>query len=332
MKIYNFKDAPLKVYGINFDEQGRIYRIPASVAQKVNEITAKRTKNAVGGRVRFKTNADVIEISIKLASNNVDWAMPISGSVGADVFVGKGLDAKRIGNIAPRDYSTTEFTGKVIKSAEMETVTINLPRNEPVVDLYISVDDKFSVQEPDDYTYTKPIVYYGSSITEGGCASAPGSAYTSIVSRWLDSDYVNLGFSNAAHGELAAADYIAGLDMSVLVMDYDYNAASVAELEATHEPFFARIRKAQPELPIVFISSANFKRNVEVNSKRREVIKKTYENAKAVGDNKVWFIDGEILYGDFDQSLCTVERVHPNDLGFMMMAKNIYPTIKEIIE
>ena len=332
MKKYNFKQSPLKVYGVNFDKNGNIYRLPQEIADKVNENTAKRTKNAVGGRVRFKTNSKVIEIGIKLASNKIDWAIPLSGSVGADVFGGVGTEAKRLGIIAPRDYETTEFSGKVKKSGENETVTINLPRNEPVVDLWVAVEDGAEISEPDEYTLTTPIVFYGSSITEGGCASAAGSAYTSIVSRWLDSDYINLGFSNAAHGELPTADYIAGLDMSVFVYDYDYNARDAEELAATHEPFFKRIRKAQPDLPIIMISSSNFNNNPEVNAARREVIKTTYNNALALGDKNVYFIDGEKIYEGYEHSLCTVERVHPNDLGFMLMAKAVYPVLKEILK
>lgn len=332
MKQYNFKDEPIKVYGINFDENGRIYRIPQTVADQVNENTANRTKNAVGGRIKFKTDSKVIEIGIKLKSNKIDWAMPLSGSVGADVFIGKGEQAKKIGIVAPRDYNTTEYKGVIANPFGLQTITINLPRNEPVEDVVISVEDNAVFSEPDEYTYTKPIVFYGSSITEGGCASAPGSAYTSIVSRWLDSDYINLGFSNAAHGEIPMAEYIATLDMSLLVIDYDYNAESAEQLEETHEPFFKKIRERNPNLPIVIMSTANYHRDVCYFSKRRDIIKKTYDNAVKNGDKKVWFVDGADLYRGYEQSLCTVERIHPNDLGFMQMAKTLYPVIKEIIK
>ncbi len=331
MRTYNFKDSPLKVHGLMFDDKGEITRIPQSVADLVNENTAKRNRNAVGGRIRFKTNSKVLELSVKLASNRIDWAIPLSGSAGADVFVGKGELARKIGNIAPHNYTDLEATGRLNLSGEMQDITINLPRNEPVLDVNISVEDDALVLPPDDYTYTTPIVFYGSSITEGGCASSPCNAYTSLVSRWLDSDYINLGYSNAAHGEQVMADYIKGLDMSVLVMDYDHNARSADELSDTHEAFYKTIREARPELPIIMISMAGIDSNFAVNSARRSVIRKTYENAVAAGDNKVWFIDGERLFGNDNRSVCLVECVHPNDLGFMRMAKAIYPFIKKAL-
>ena len=56
-------------------------------------------------------------------------------------------------------------------------------------------------------------------------------------------------------GEPEMAGVIASADMSVFVMDYDYNAPSAEHLAQTHEPFFQIVREAQPDLPIVIVSS-----------------------------------------------------------------------------
>ena len=86
------------------------------------------------------------------------------------------------------------------------------------------------LKDAPEYRIKKPVVYYGSSITQGGCASKPGSSYESILSRRFDCDYINLGFSGTAKGEDEIVDYIKGLEMSVFVMDYDHNAPTTEHL------------------------------------------------------------------------------------------------------
>jgi lysophospholipase L1-like esterase len=206
-----------------------------------------------------------------------------------------------------------------------------LPRNEELEDVIIELDDDARIDAPTPYTLEVPMVFYGSSITEGGCASRPANAYTALLSRWLDADYINLGFSGAAKGELELATYIAGLEMSVLVIDYDHNAPNVEHLEQTHELFFKEIRKIRPNLPILFLTKPDFDSNPGDSAKRREVIYKTYENARLSGDELVYFIDGETYFGKTNRESCTIEGCHPNDLGFMRMAETIYPVVKQII-
>ena len=177
----------------------------------------------------------------------------------------------------------------------------------------------------------KPVVFYGSSVTQGACASKAGSCYTTLLARRLDAAQINLGFSGNAKGEEVIARYIASLDMSLFVYDYDYNAPSVEHLQATHEPFFRIIREAQPELPIVMVSrTGGGKRSADMDA-RREVILKTYHNALEAGDRKVWFVNGADLLGDTDLDLCSVDGAHPTDIGFLRMADGLEPLLREIL-
>ena len=114
--------------------------------------------------------------------------------------------------------------------------------NEELEDVLIELEDDAKLETPTPYTLERPMVFYGSSITEGGCATRPANAYTALLSRWLDADYINLGFSGSAKGEMEIANYIAGLDMSVFILDYDHNAPTIEHLAETHEPFFKMIR------------------------------------------------------------------------------------------
>ena len=184
------------------------------------------------------------------------------------------------------------------------------------------------------YKTQKPVVFYGSSITQGGCASHSGNEYDHMLSRWLSTDFINLGFSGNAKGDAKFAEYIAGLDMSVFVMDYDYNAPNAEHLQATHLPFYEIIRKAQPNLPIIFISASNTE-YLQDSDKRREIIFNTYKTAKKRGDKKVWFVDGATIYGKGGvdgRNECTVDGIHPNDMGMYRMAKAIYPVLKKALK
>ena len=141
-----------------------------------------------------------------------------------------------------------------------------------------------------------------------------------------------MGFSGNGKGEPIMAEYIASLEMSAFVLDYDYNAPTVEHLAATHRPFYETVRKAQPELPIVLVSRpprGNFAQ--EQHEQRREVIRETWRAAVENGDKKVWFVDGQTLFGDADIYDCTMDGVHPNDLGFFSMASAVGKCLEKIL-
>ena len=158
-----------------------------------------------------------------------------------------------------------------------------------------------------------------------------GNDYVNTLSRWLNSDIWNLGFSGGAKGEKVIADYMASLNPSIYVLDYDWNAPDVEHLRATHYPLYQTIRSAHPDTPIVLISKPDFFGR-ESDVARRQVIMENYQKAKDNGDQNVYFIDGETLFAEKDRYSCTVDTVHPNDLGFYLMAEVIYPVLKGILE
>ena len=171
-------------------------------------------------------------------------------------------------------------------------------------------------------------LFYGSSITQGGCSSRPGTTYQAIASRRLDFDYINLGFSGNAKGEQVMVDYLASLPMSVFVCDYDHNAPSVDHLAATHENLYRNIRKAHPHIPVIFMARPLFYPDADALA-RLEVIKTTYENAKRAGDTNVYLLDGPTLMAMAgDDGL--VDGAHPNDLGFASMAKAVGDVLEKI--
>ncbi len=326
MKTYCFTESPVEIYGLDvIDKETKSYwRLPDEETAPVSDYVRERSKTACGGRVRFRTDSVNVTIKMELVGNGVDPCMAVCASAGGDVFTGTGIHSRYIGQINPRNYENLqpELTFKL--DGSVQQVTVNLPRNEKISGLWISIDDDAQLIAPLPYSRKGKLCFYGSSITEGGCCSRPGNAYTAAVARWLDMDYVNYGFSGNAKGEDAMADIICRRDFSAFIYDYDHNAPDAAHLEKTHERFFKRVRAAHPDMPIVIMTKPDFDPDPETNSARREVIRRTYTNAVAAGDRNVYFLDGEQFFGTFGREMCTVDGCHPNDLGFFRMAEQVY--------
>lgn len=336
MKFYHITENPIKIYGLAVTdrEKRQFWRVtPRIMAQMPKyEFLGKR---AVGGRVRFATDSVNICVKMTLAQTKEDINIPLSGSAGADIYVGKGKNARFLGYIAPKEHIMEEILVEktFAKNAEMENITINLPRNDHLLSMEIGIDEDARMEAAEEYTFSKPVVFYDSSITEGGCASRVGNSYVNLVCRWLDADFYNFGFSGSACGEMEFAEYIAALpEVGAFVYDYDHNAPTAEHLAQTHEKFFKRIRQTYPEVPVIMLSRPDVDGDEEDSAIRRDIIRKTYENAVSAGDKKVWFLDGFTFFGEEGRSECTVDGTHPNALGFMRMAEKIYPVLKEALE
>lgn len=329
MQKFSMYDAPMQVYGVPFfDEKHELRRLPAAIAAEIG-MDQKIARRTPGARLCFRTNAESITVTMQLASLTIDSGMSRFGAQSACVMIGSHTASRFAGLVTPPNYDTLTAEATFCKSADMEDITILLPRNEPVEALTVTVPDGTAVEAPTPYAHG-PVLYYGSSITEGGCACNPFNAYNAILSRHLDLEYYNFGFSNSAKGELAVAAYINTVPMQALIMDYDHNAPSAAHLRETHEPFFRAIRAAHPTLPILILTMPKAAYNAS-NCERRAAIRATYDHAVAAGDRHVYFIDGETLFGDTDREMCAIDLIHPNDFGFHRMAAVIEPVMKKML-
>lgn len=332
MKRYHYNEKPLQIFGIPFFEKnGKLERLPEKVRKAVPTLDALG-RRALGARLCFQTNSKQINVHLGCKEVDVDLGLSIYQGHSAFVFIGDRPTSYYAGHVFPKAYGETQASRIFEKSDKMEDITIWLPRNSIVTSLYIEVEDDATVLAPTPYRYEKPILYYGSSITATGCTRVC-NGYNALISRWLDVDFYNFGFCGSARAESEIAEYINSIEKSIFVYDYDHNAPTVEYLEQTHERFFKQIREHDPKLPIVMLSRPNFKMGTDENDEmRRDIIRKTYENAVAQGDNNVYFIDGETLFGDMDRELCTIDTIHPNDLGFYRMAERICPLIRTILE
>lgn len=329
LRFYDVRQEPFRIYGV-FWENGMFRRMPEEVAKNVSEGVYGLHTHCAGGRVRFVTDSPYVVIQTEYIPGKMPH-FAFSGSAGFDMYATNEEGNRYMGTFMP-PLDVTDGYESVIDFAECgeREITINLPLYSSVKKLCIGLKDSCVLKEAPEYGIKKPVVYYGSSITQGGCASKPGSSYESILSRRLDCDYINLGFSGNAKGEDEIVDYIKALDMSVFVLDYDYNAPTTEHLEKTHNKMFKAIRAAQPKLPIIIMPRPKFYLS-DVEKIRYEIVHNTYLEAKASGDENVYFISGKKLMelvGDNG----TVDNCHPTDSGFFSMACAVEEVLKEILK
>ncbi len=320
IRFHTVDDGPFKIYGV-FKENGKYRRVPENIAKNVSEEVYCLHTHTSGGRVRFLTDSPYIAINALMDNLMKMSHFALAGSIGFDLYA----DNQYIKTFVPPFNIEDKYEGLIeLGEALPRQITINFPLYSGIKKLYIGVKDGCLLEEPKPYKIEKPVVYYGSSITQGGCASRPGMSYQAIVSRNFNCDYINLGFSGSALAEDAIAEYIKNQDMSVFVYDYDYNA-TVEHLEKTHEKMFKTIREQHPSIPVIMMSRPKHFLTQEEEI-RRNIIQTTYNNAVSAGDENVYFLDGKAL-----TELCkdsgTVDNVHPTDFGFASMAKALSEVI-----
>ncbi len=321
--FYDIKNEPFGLYGV-FWADGKYRRMPETVAKSVSsEIHRLHTRTA-GGRVRFVTDSEYVAIKADTNLLVKTSHFTLAGTSGLDLYVGN----EYFKTFLPPQEIENGFGGIAeFGSRELREITINLPLYTELYELYIGIQEGAVLKEGKPYSNQKPIVFYGSSITMGGCASRAGTCYQNIMSREFNYDYINLGFSGSALGEDEMTEYIKGLDMHAFVLDYDHNAPTPQHLEKTHERMFKGIREAKPELPIIIMGRPQYKL-VGDDLRRKEIVEATYNNAIANGDKNVYYISSAKL-----TELCkgegTVDGAHPTDFGFASIAKALCEVIRE---
>lgn len=324
IRFYNADESPFGIYGV-FRENGKYRRMPENVAKSVSEAVYALHTNTAGGRVRFVTDSSYVAINAQMDGLGKMPHFAFTGSIGFDMYIG---DCYAKTFVPPVDITDGYESIVEFESKELREITIDFPLYSNVRNLFIGLQKDAVLKQAQPYKNKKPIVYYGSSITQGGCASRAGMSYQGILSRRFNYDFINLGFSGSAKAEDAMIDYIKGLDMSLFVYDYDHNAPTVEHLAATHEKMFTSIRSAKPNLPVVIMSRPKHILT-DVDRERLRIIETTYNNAISAGDKNVYLITGAML-----TSLCknegTVDGVHPTDFGFVSMAKALGDVVEHI--
>jgi lysophospholipase L1-like esterase len=188
--------------------------------------------------------------------------------------------------------------------------------------------------EPLDARRRRPIVFYGTSITQGGCASRPGMAHTAILRRWLDWPVINLGFSGQGKMEPEVVALLAELDPVLYVIDPLPNM-TVGEVEQRTEPLVRTLRQAHPQTPIVLVEvpkassafpPAEWRQWI---AERNVALKATNDRLVAAGVPQLHYMTSAALLGRDGEA--TVDGGHPTDLGFLRMAEGFAAVLKPLL-
>ena len=347
---YHYDETPIEINGL-YDPlgTGKLWRMPEAYVQDLDLVPGVRQliHNTTGGRLRFATDSPYLAIMVEVSDLSPAPYMPVSGHSGLDVYTADRGSSRYqfIKTVVPNQYQDDKdrfFTGYtefgVFDNYEQHEVMIHLPLYNGVNKICIGIKEGCSLFAPVPYRYKKPVCFYGDSITHGGCASRPGNNFPNHVSRWLNCDFINLGFSGNAAGELKMADYIGSLELSAIVINMELQKYDVEEFAQKHYAFYTRIRQHQPDTPILIMSRAGSPRLRKYTPTRRDFVltnRRIMANCVrgwAEGDENLYYLDGEGMFGSEDPDACTVDHTHPNDLGFYRMAQHIRPILYNMLE
>ena len=332
--VFNARRAPFSIHGLyKPEEEGIFRRMPADIAEATNGGVKLLHTNTAGARVRFATDSSFIAVGA--------YYPPMEFySKGAAALSGPGAfcfdlyaDGRHVRVLEPDCLSADEnqaffdiknghyealanFGGK-----KMREITLFFPSFVNVEDVYIGLEDGSVLTAASPYNNKKPVVIYGSSITQGACASRAGNTYPAILSRRHGFDFINLGFAGSALAEDVIIDYLCTLDASMLVFDYDHNSPNADFLKRTHLPALKKLRAAHPDIPFILLSRPNLSGGEGMTLARIEVIKESFRALENDGCGPVHFVNGNDIFKSCDSEMMTIDSTHPTDLGFFAMAK-----------
>ena len=341
IRVYDAECAPFCISGLMpKKEDGRFARMPREVAERVNEVTRALYCNTAGGRLRFATDSPVIALSAVYGACEFTSPRTVAVSGLSAFCFDLYADGEHVRLMTPEQLFQAERTvsfelssGRyeslaTFREKRMREITLYFPSFVNVEKVYIGLAEGAILTAAKPYRNELPVVFYGSSITHGACASRPGNTYPAILSRRFGFDYVNLGFAGGCRAEDAIIEYLCGLPMQMLFYDYDHNTPSLAYLEETHLRGARRLRAAHPEIPMVLLSKPNRHAGREEAEARLRIIEESYRILKSEGAAPVHFVSGQDIFTSHDSEMMTVDNTHPTDFGFFCMAEALSEILK----
>ncbi|MCE5251490.1 SGNH/GDSL hydrolase family protein [bacterium] len=331
----------------NLDVEGRGWtdtkafydRLPSKAEGVVREPVWNLSRHSAGICVRFITDAKSISARWTLTSESLAMPhMPATGVSGLDLYVRMEYGQWRwLANGRPTEYptNTAQLAANLPPGKREYMLYLPLYNGVSAVEIGIPKDAGLAKADSRGPGRDKPIVFYGTSITQGGCASRPGMVHTAILGRWLNYPVINLGFSGNGRMEPEMADLFAELDPSVYVLDCLPNMVA-DEITERVEPFVRTLRKTHPDTPILFVEDRTYPNSflVESNKKRntenRAAYQKAFARLVASGVRNLYYLPGEQLLSEDGED--TVDGSHPTDLGFMHQAEALYKALAPILE
>lgn len=329
-----FPGPELPIFGLPWfsETTPRLQRLPDRLRERVRAPVWNLAQSPSGGRIRFWTDSTTVAVRLRYERLGYMHNMHRIGQMGLDLYA----DGAYWKSVFPTEAGETEGIWFADAPVALRQIDVYLPLYHPVDVLAIGVAEDAAIAPPIPFAVERPVVYYGSSITQGGCASRPGMSYQAILSRRLNLDYVNLGFSGNGKGEPEIAAAVTELDGAAFVLDFAQNCDSVEALEAVYRPFIATIRACHPRTPMIcvtpiFTTSELWSDAAQARlAGMRQVVRDAVIAAQLRGDAAITLVEGPTLLGPGEQE-GLVDGGHPNDLGFQRMADRLAPTVAKVL-
>jgi lysophospholipase L1-like esterase len=317
------------------DTEAPYDRLPAHANGKAPQDVWDLSKDSAGMCVRFQTDSPMIAVRWSLTNINLALPhMPATGVSGVDLyrrtadggwrFVQNGRPA------SAQENSLSVTTGDT--SGQIEEYLLYLPLYNGVRSLEIGVAPGAHIGKaaPRPTPRNRPVVFYGTSITQGGCASRPGMAYTALLGRRLDWPVINLGFSGSGRMEPVMATLLSELDPALFVIDCLANMGDLPEDEIARRiaNLAHTLRHAHPDTPILFVAQSSIHPE-RLPTRLSGIQEKTVKQLTAEGVSGLFLASGKNLLGTDGEA--TVDGGHPTDLGMMRMADALYPALRDIL-
>ncbi len=334
-------EVPFRIDGLAWFRQEQQYRrLPLKPQYGLPEAVDYLANHAAGGQIRFQTDSSRLSIRVKLAASADMPHMPATGQCGFDCYIeyeGEMMYCNTA-KFSPKDdeYEIVFFKNY---RRQLRNIVLYFPLYQEVKEVLIGIDEDAAIKQAPDYSSAKKVIIYGTSITQGGCATRSGMAYSNILSRKIDAEFINLGFSGSGKGEPELAQIIADIaDPGLFVLDYEANCVSTELLNETFPQFIRILRQKHPSVPILAVSKIPYSNEVFETKlrddalERRELQMGYIRQFQEEGDQHIYFFDGRELLGEDDYYECTVDGVHPTDLGFLRMAKSLEPVVRALVQ
>jgi len=313
-------------------------RLPARAEGKVPGAVWSLSRHSAGMLVRFETDASTIHARYSLLAANLAMPhMPATGVSGLDLYARDSSGRDRWLAVArpTAQQMTLELAASIdpLPDGKPRLYTVYLPLYNGVESLEIGVGPQATFQ-PLAPRAAPPMVFYGTSIMHGACASRPGMSITGILGRRLDRPAINLGFSGNGRMDPEVVELLAELAPCVYAIDCLPNMVAEQVAERT-EPLVRRLREARPDTPILLVedrtyTNAAFRQSSrERHSAARAELRKAYERLIATGIKQLYYLEGDALLGDDGEA--ATDGSHPSDLGMVRYADAYEQSLRAIL-
>jgi len=318
-----------------FHSEKTYARFPANYKDKLREPVWNLGQHSAGISIRFRTNSPFIAVKWTVKNDAVMDHMPFTGIKGVDLYSHVDGNWKYI-NTGRVQGRSNEFILVSGAGDSYREYLLNLPLYDGADTVLIGISNSASITVPLENLLIskKPVVYYGSSIAQGGCASRPGLLFTNILARKMDRSFINMGFSGSGTFDLSVGEAMCETDAALYVIDCNPNTTRDLICERA-VALVKYLKEKRPDVPVLLVEAFHYvngftKPPESENHKKNLELKRAYDTLKKSGIKQLYYREGEGLIGDDYEG--TVDGVHPNDIGMLRIAEEIEPTIRKLVE